>query len=687
MWLNNSKLRIFFDMHLPAWPEKGVAEAFDPSAIAGAFVDSGADSVILYAKCQYGNFYTSLPHEKLHPGLAGRDLLAEISGHLRKEGIKTIAYYSVSWDEKICDEHPEWMAVNAQGEKGKGPYRWRTLCINSPYADLVESHIVALAATGAVDGLWIDMTFVGDGNCYCERCRQSFKAQFGFAMPFSVTDQGYQEFLDFRYDLVEAFYTRLRKAAKEVAPHLALTNNYWGYPYSSTGMGSRAIGAARQGDFVTGEAYTDWTGIRATSFLPIFLRGVAEGRPFETLIGRFINTWDYSKKPLAFLFYEAFSVFAHGSTVTLDDQPYFDGRIDSDLYRQDLAQVFGELKKHRNAVVGNHLRHVGIFHSQKTKDSTKEQKFFIRDIAGSFRLIRDLHWQTDFVFDENLSMEQLHGLKALVLSNTKELSLPEWMILEDFLGSGGLVVASGQFCNSEVLHRLEKLGLSSGSASEFSVSYLRWPGCPRDLLVRGTYFPYALANQGIGGVVEPICETTSERFFHNNLPSPHTLSRFSGLTELTIGKGKLAVFSQPIFQHYAKEPSRELREIVGNLISNFCTKPLFTLQIPMKMDYSIVQNDETFYIHLLNPNAEPSLCCGLMETMEGNFERSFEYMEEVVPVHELGITINSNRRVKTRALREGARVSQKRAREMTRLTVSQVNLWEIIEVSFSKGRI
>ncbi len=33
-WLTASRKRIFFDMHLPAWPGMGIAESFDPKALA-----------------------------------------------------------------------------------------------------------------------------------------------------------------------------------------------------------------------------------------------------------------------------------------------------------------------------------------------------------------------------------------------------------------------------------------------------------------------------------------------------------------------------------------------------------------------------------------------------------------------------------------------------------------------------
>jgi hypothetical protein len=684
MWLHDSKTRIFFDMHLPAWPGKGIAAGFDPERIAEAFAASGADSAILYAKCQYGNFYTAIEGEKLHPGLGGSDFLEELAPLLRARGLRSIAYYSVSWDEHIAEQRPEWLAKKAPGARLSAASRWRTLCINGPYAELVASHIAAIARK-SVDGIWLDMTIVGEGNCYCPRCRESFRALTGAELPERAGDPGWKEFLAFRYDLVEAFYKRIREAAKSAAPGLAFTNNYWGYPYSPPGMGSRAVGATREADFVTGEAYSDWAGIRSTPFLPIFLRGVAGARPYEALIGRFINTWDYTRKPRAFLAYESYALFAHGATVTVDDQPYHDGRIDEDLYREDLAEIFGEIRRMAAAGRGRPLRYAAIYHSQKTKDGCADQGSFIRHIAGAYRLLRDLHLSVEFLFDERIDGAELREFRLLILPNVTELDEDEWAALEAYMAGGGLVIASGSFGEGSGEARAA-LGLGGGALSECSLSYLRLPeACGRDLLVRGRYAAYAASEGARGRVVDPICETTATRFFHNNLPAPFEETAVPGLIELDRGAGAFALFPQPLFGHYAKEPSRELREIVGALIGRHAPPPLVELRIPMKLDFSVIEDGDFLYIHLLNPNVENPICCGPMDVYDGDFERSYEYMEEPVPVSDLSIFVRCQGLDCAEALREGSALELIREAEGVEIRVAKVVLWEVIRVRLSRG--
>jgi hypothetical protein len=77
----------------------------------------------------------------------------------------------------------------------------------------------------------------------------------------------------------------------------------------------------RSADFVTGEAYSDWTGLNAPGFFSKFLRGVSFGRPYEVLIGRFLNTWDFTYKSPVQMEFETATIISNGGTVTVDDEP------------------------------------------------------------------------------------------------------------------------------------------------------------------------------------------------------------------------------------------------------------------------------------------------------------------------------------------------------------------------------
>lgn len=696
MWIETNKRRLFFDMHLPDWPEKGVAGNFNPREIVEVFSRSNIDSVILYAKCQYGNFYYNTEIGYKHRGLGDIDFFNDVKKGLTRNGIKVIAYYSVSWDEKMASEHPEWRVRNPEGHFGAREFRWKTLCVNSPYRDVVKSHLKEIAQKTTPDGFWIDMTIIGSDSCYCSYCQGKYHNLFGRNIPKSNEDPDYLNFIQFRYDYIEEFYSEIRDLIKEIKPEIQITFNYWGYPYSSSENGSRAIGALSSTDFVTGEAYTDWTGLNAPSFFTRFLRGAALGKPYEVLIGRFINTWDYTKKSREQLAFEAYSVVAHGGTVTIDDEPYHNGSLDLGLYRE-IEEIYGEIKRRELYIKGRPSRFSAIYHSQKSKDYYFEQgnEEFIRSQAGAFKMMRDLHFPLDFVFDEAFSRVDFSTFKVIILPSVAILSREEMESLCRYIEEGGVVIGAGPVSISEIkngqsfenLSLLNEIfGISSHGLSSFSMSYMRHPDFPdRDILVKGKYVRYSDIGFVHVPVVDPICETTSESFFHNNLPSPHKLTDYPAVLQKKIGKGTLILFAQPVFSHYGKQNQKELRMIVKNLISESAGLPAVRFECPARVDVSVMEGEGELIVHLLNPNPGIPVCCGLMDPFEGAYPRTFEYMDEILPVSDIKILINSNKvkvySVETVGEKNSVHWNSEKGDTIIRL--EKLNLWETIKVKLN----
>ena len=165
-WYSKNLRRIFFDMHLPDWTEPGqsggrldglqnVATAFDPKAIVAEFVRARINVAVIFAKCQYGNFYYNTQIGHKHRGLGNLDLLGEIVEEAHRHNIRIVGYYSNMWDTQIARTHPEWMAQDANGQSSYD--RWPSLCLNSPYRDLVHQHLHEMFSLYDLDGVWSDI--------------------------------------------------------------------------------------------------------------------------------------------------------------------------------------------------------------------------------------------------------------------------------------------------------------------------------------------------------------------------------------------------------------------------------------------------------------------------------------------------------------------------------------------------
>jgi hypothetical protein len=449
-------------------------------------------------------------------------------------------------------------------------------------------------------------------------------------------------------------------------------------------MGSRAAGAVREADFITGEAYTDWTGLEAPSIFSRFLAGVAGDRPFEALVGRFINTWDYTRKTYDQMFFESMTVFSFGGTVTVDDEPYYDGKIDLPVYQSLIAPVFQTIRDWSYTVTGERLRYGAILHSQKTKNSTAEQGEFIRDVVGAYTLLRERHLPVDFVFDETLSAAALSAYRVILLPSVSCMDEKTLSVLKDYVEDGGVVAGFGE---NAFFEGLFKDNIICEGKSEYSLSY--YPLEAETPLVRGSYSRY-LPGENMPGkkgkpIIDPIVETAGDCFFHNNLPSPYRESNCPSYFDIPYGKGRILQYNQPISRSYAKQRSFRLRDSVLKTITAYTGAPPFSLEAPSRVDTAVYHDslEQKIYIHLMAAGYESSLACGILDTMQGNFERPFVAMENRDPVLSVGIKILTVDKINSVAsLYEKNIVSWEIKEDTLNIRMDKLGLWDVVEVKY-----
>lgn len=667
------KTRVFFDMHYPENEEMGIATALDVPQLSRSFLESGADSFILFAKCQYGNAYYDTKVGHKHHGLGDLDFIKEMSTILHAHDKEVIAYYSVAWDERQAERNPEWLTQDAAGGTDSCEFRWKTLCLNSPYRSFVLDQLIEIATECDVDGFWIDMTIIAKDRCHCPYCREKFAALH----PEAEMIDDDPLFLDFRYDYIEEFYTELYAALRAVKPSLVLMNNYWGYPYMPRSMGSRAVGAQRGVDMLTGEAYTDWTGLEAPLYFSRYLRSTANGRPFEVLLGRFTNTWDFTRKSSDQLFYECMTVFSHGGVVTIDDQPYWDGSFDRQLYEHELRTIFAVIDAHQQTRTGRHYRYAAVLHSQLTKNHS-DQGTFIKAMSGAYRLLADEQYAVDFLFDERITDDELDQYQLILLPSVTHLKKHTAKALIAWAKRGGTLLSFGSSALAPYC------GLSDSGASMHSLSYVLRNG--EYFLVRGNYRRYGHPIKGYhdpSNIVDPILETSKRTFYHNNLPSPHREGDTPVRIIIPTGSGIIVFFPQPVATSYAKQPSRSLRKLVLECVPSL---PAFILDAPNRVwmeCYEHVEENKA-YLHLGVRGAEPSLSCGLLDTMEGNFERPYVTMEQRDKASDITVTLSGQSTVRSvRSLFEQNGVSYRQEGDRVTVNIASVELWDVIEVTYA----
>ena len=141
------------------------------------------------------------------------------------------------------------------------------------------------------------------------------------------------------------------------------------------------------------------------------------------------------------------------------------------------------------------------------------------------------------------------------------------------------------------------------------------------------------------------------------------------------------MFAQPIFAQYAGQNQLELRNIVKTIIIKYACKPLVEFECPEKVDVAINLEDNNIIIHLLNPNPGVPICCGPMEVFESFYPRTFEYMNEILPIFGINIIINSSRCKNVESVGEGNCLSLENFKDKTIIRLDKLNLWETILIN------
>lgn len=700
-WFATDRTRIFFDMHLPDWPDKEVASRFNPIALAEQFARIGADSVVFYAKCQYGNFYYHTRKGRLHSGLNGKDLFREFADAAHARGIKVIAYYSASWDVRVAQTHPEWLTLDRFGKVSVA--RWPSLCLNSPYRELIFEHLDEIARETFADGLWLDMAIIGRDRCYCDFCRKAFREHHRLNLPRSETDPGWLTFLEWRYQTIETFFAQAREIVKAARPDIAFCNNYWGYPYMDFSMGSRAVGALRSVDYATGEGYSEWSGITSPSLFSKYLRDASGGKPFEVLLSRFHETWDFTIRPATQIAYEAYAAAANGATVTIDDEPYYDGSIEAEVY-QVLTPIFREIRSRRELITGTQpIRYAGIWYSQKSHDRCAKQANteFIASITGTYKTLLEEHIPVGFVFDESASPVDLEKYSVILLPNTQFLDDHHIELLRDYVSHGGGLIVSGpagSFSAEPVRRQLrELLGIQTHGQSDYSLSYLRFPDSWDAQLSRVPLLIQSCVSlvrptsgQAFGEIIDPICETNDKTYYHNNLPSPYSPAGFPAAVKNVFGAGQTIYFAGDLATQFAKSGRPVLRHLITDAVKTVARERLpFTVKCPRTTEFLVHEDGAGRWIcHFLSVHLQqPTWHCELA-VASGHAIRTKEVYEETLPIFDIALSIF--REVQTATLYPGGeslRISTDE-KGASLITIPRIELWEsvVLDVAGTESR-
>jgi hypothetical protein len=152
-----------------------------------------ADAACLSAGGVVAFYPTKIPLHYRSKWLGDRDSFGEIAAGCRKLGMNVVARTdSHACHQDMYDAHPDWIAVDARGEKRRhpsDPELWLT-CALGPYNfEFMTSVHEEVMRNYLPDGIFTNR-WSGSGMCYCEHCRQNFAAYSGgLSLPITHNPQ------------------------------------------------------------------------------------------------------------------------------------------------------------------------------------------------------------------------------------------------------------------------------------------------------------------------------------------------------------------------------------------------------------------------------------------------------------------------------------------------------------------
>ncbi|MGD0776178.1 MAG: alpha-amylase family protein [Candidatus Solibacter sp.] len=408
-----------------------------------------SDAACLSAGGSVAYYPTKIPLHYRSQWLGAGDAFGDLVAGCRKLNMVVIARTDPhAAHQDVCDQHPDWIAVNAEGQKIRHPVMpelWIT-CALGPYNfDFMTGVTKEIVELYQVDGIFSNR-WSGSGMCYCEHCRENFHAASGLDLPRTLNphDPSRRAYMGWRqqrlFELWRLWDGEIRKinpAARyipnsgggatsdldmktvgELAPILFAdrqarsgvtppwANGKNGKEYRST-MGAKPIG----GIFSVGveEAYRWKDSVQSAPEIRLWvLDGIANGlRPWFTKFAGSLN--DRRWLPVV---EELYGWHYRNERYLRNERPL--ARV-AMVYSQQTSHFYG----------GQQAR-------QKVEDHT----------LGYYQALTEARIPFEMVHDRLLDAAHIEQFKVLIFPNIAALSSPQCAQIREYVQRGGGIVAT-----------------------------------------------------------------------------------------------------------------------------------------------------------------------------------------------------------------------------------------------------
>lgn len=636
----NSLRQIHMDFHTPGFVSVG--EQFDAKEFFDVLEESRVNSIAFFAKCHHGYSYFDTSIGTRHPGLSF-DLLGSAALEAKQRGIDLLAYFSLNVDEVIAEQHPEWVAVQADGtpvdsqilQDGSELY-WRWLC---PYRgryldDFFFPHVEECLSKHSVDGLFIDMAGYLPGSCFCSECVGRMKA--AGLDPHSELDHN-----KFNAANMQKFAVQLRELMDKYNPGMRLEIGCY-----------NAFGEAGKAPGVISEFYVETLAYQTGWFqFPVMGRYLSNaGLPVVGVTGRFLKNWgDFGTvAPVHQLKVILGSHLSVGASCCIGDHMHPGGKLEKAVY-STIKKAFSFIEPRQPYCCGmKRAREIAIVVPEgletsaavASKQDGSAKGIDIWDsLYGTAKLLMEGHHQWD-VLSLDMPLDDVNTL-VLIHPFLDHSAIDK---LQCFVESGGtLVVDSGAIIvDPSVAGRWHKfIGVEEASLSAHPGAYYRPTGdvLAGDVPEMAHYVHSAsIEILGSGDSSElarawyPPCIRSRETFY-GHFHGPDLVEGGPSILSVDRGSGRVIVLGQPLSAAYLNTGYHVHRTVLHNLINSTLRERIVSTDAPSIVEITVGYKDNRTILQFIAFAADR------------RHRYSFESLNEPIPICDTKVHILTNQTI------------------------------------------
>lgn len=423
--------------------------SFDPDFWLDYFRRSRCDGAVIGTGGYMAFHRTDIPYHYTSATLGDSDVFGYLVNGCRSMGMSVLCRtdaHAVHEDARLA--HPEWIAKDSNGslrEHWAMPGVWVT-CALGPYNfEFMHEVNKEIVRRYEIDGIFCNR-WAGSGVCYCDSCKELFKAFSGIDIPTAVTrnDPSMIRYLEWREERLFELCEHWDSAIREINPSARFIPN-------SGGGATSDLDTVRLGEY-SDILFIDRQGRHGT--LPPWANG-RNGKELRAVMGRkpiggiFSSgveekfRWKDSVQSEAELRVWVAEAVANGL------RPWFTkfcGRVYDDRWMpvvEDMYRRYADWEPYLR--LKEPVADVAIVFSQDTTRyyaGDHADELVDAPICGFYQALLEERIPFEMIHAETLSAERLSGFRTVILPNTAALSERECEVLRSYVRNGGGLVAT-----------------------------------------------------------------------------------------------------------------------------------------------------------------------------------------------------------------------------------------------------